>query len=90
MKSNRSGIVILWAAIGIVSLAAIILGVSITRSRNAEIFIEPAPPDYWPTQGWQSSKPEEQGIDSVKLAEGLQGADRSSTILPYYVCYFFC
>ncbi len=28
-------------------------------------------PDYWPTEGWRSSTPEEQGIDSDKLAELL-------------------
>ncbi len=28
-------------------------------------------PAYWPTQGWRSSIPEEQGIDSAKLAEAL-------------------
>ncbi len=28
--------------------------------------------DYWPTSGWRTSTPEEQGFDSVKLAEGLQ------------------
>lgn len=34
---------------------------------------EPTPePAYWPTQEWMSSTPEEQGIDSAKLAEGLQ------------------
>jgi|GEM_PF-89082 len=27
--------------------------------------------EYWPTQEWKSSTPEEQGIDSAKLAEGL-------------------
>jgi CubicO group peptidase (beta-lactamase class C family) len=27
---------------------------------------------YWPTHGWRSSTPEEQGVDSVKLAEMLQ------------------
>jgi CubicO group peptidase (beta-lactamase class C family) len=32
----------------------------------------PSAPEYWPTQGWQESTPEEQGIDSDKLAEGLQ------------------
>ena len=30
-----------------------------------------AAPDYWPTEGWQTSTPEEQGFDSAKLAEGL-------------------
>jgi CubicO group peptidase (beta-lactamase class C family) len=29
-------------------------------------------PDYWPTDGWQTSTPEEQGFDSAKMAEGLQ------------------
>jgi CubicO group peptidase (beta-lactamase class C family) len=29
-------------------------------------------PDYWPTNGWRSSTPEEQGYSSEKLAEGLQ------------------
>jgi CubicO group peptidase (beta-lactamase class C family) len=29
-------------------------------------------PDYWPTKGWKSCTPEEQGLDSAKLAEGLQ------------------
>ena len=29
-------------------------------------------PTYWPTKGWRSSAPEEHGIDSSKLAEGLQ------------------
>lgn len=33
-------------------------------------FLEPAA--LWPTEGWQIDTPEEQGIDSVKLAEGLQ------------------
>ena len=29
-------------------------------------------PDYWPTNGWRTSTPEEQGFDPAKLAEGLQ------------------
>jgi CubicO group peptidase (beta-lactamase class C family) len=29
-------------------------------------------PGYWPTNGWRTSTPEEQGFDSAKLAEGLQ------------------
>ena len=28
-------------------------------------------PAYWPTEGWQTNTPEEQGIDSAKLAEML-------------------
>lgn len=34
--------------------------------------LKPKPPDYYPTQGWRESTPEEQGFDSAKLAEGLQ------------------
>ena len=29
-------------------------------------------PIHWPTNGWQTSTPEAQGLDSAKLAEGLQ------------------
>ena len=32
----------------------------------------PANPSYWPTRGWRTSTPEEQGFDSLKLAEGLK------------------
>jgi hypothetical protein len=28
----------------------------------------PTPPAYWPTTGWHSAAPEEQGMDSEKLA----------------------
>ena len=28
-------------------------------------------PDYWPTEGWRSSMPEEQGMDSELLAEAM-------------------
>ena len=31
-----------------------------------------APQAYWPTEGWRTSTPEEQGFDSGKLAEMLQ------------------
>jgi CubicO group peptidase (beta-lactamase class C family) len=30
------------------------------------------PPDYWPTEGWQSSTPEAQGMDSAPLADMLE------------------
>lgn len=31
----------------------------------------PTVPDYWPTNGWQNSTPEAQGIDSALLADAL-------------------
>ena len=49
-------------------------------------------PNYWPTDGWQSSTPEEQGFDSAKLAAGIQslqekgiGADSLTIIRNGYV-----
>lgn len=33
---------------------------------------------YWPTQGWQSSTPEQQGFDSAKIAEGLRGIRKNN------------
>jgi CubicO group peptidase (beta-lactamase class C family) len=32
----------------------------------------PPAPAYWPTQAWRTSTPEEQGFDSVRLAQALQ------------------
>lgn len=36
-------------------------------------------PTYWPTAGWQTSAPEEQGFDSAKLVEGLQDLQEGDT-----------
>ena len=33
---------------------------------------------YWPTQGWRTSTPEEQGFDSGKLADGLQALKKGN------------
>lgn len=32
---------------------------------------KPPSPDYWPTEGWKSSPPEAQGLDSTMLADAL-------------------
>ncbi len=32
----------------------------------------PTPPTYWPTTGWRSTAPEEQGMDSEKLAQMVE------------------
>jgi len=52
-------------ALAVLALLALVL---IPRLRGPEHVATPA---YWPTQGWRSSTPEEQGIDSAKLAEAL-------------------
>jgi len=34
--------------------------------------LKPTPPIYWPTNGWRSAAPEEQGMDSEKLAQMVE------------------
>jgi CubicO group peptidase (beta-lactamase class C family) len=34
-------------------------------------------PQTWPTNGWQTTTPEEQGFDSLKLAEGLSAIQKA-------------
>jgi CubicO group peptidase (beta-lactamase class C family) len=58
---------------GLIALIAVVCIIVLTyvlipRQTPPEQVFTPA---YWPTDGWQSSTPEEQGIDSVKLAEML-------------------
>ncbi len=36
---------------------------------------------YWPTKGWRTSTPEEQGFDSAKLAEGLQNLQKNKILI---------
>lgn len=33
--------------------------------------LPPAAPEHWPTQGWRSSTPEAQGMDSALLAQAV-------------------
>lgn len=51
-----------------VAIAATLALILVQRLRSPE---RRPMPDYWPTHGWRSTAPEEQGIDSGKLAEGL-------------------
>lgn len=53
----------------VLALATAVLTVSACSANKPPVF--PAEPSYWPTQGWHTSTPEEQGFDSMKLAEGL-------------------
>jgi len=58
--------VILWGILifAVLFLAAIVF-MSLRRPTAASAS------DYWPTDGWKTTTPEEQGLDSAKLAEGL-------------------
>jgi CubicO group peptidase (beta-lactamase class C family) len=51
-----------------VAIAATLALILVPRMRGPE---RRPMPDYWPTHGWRRTAPEEQGIDSGKLAEGL-------------------
>jgi hypothetical protein len=51
-----------------VALGAIMSGASIcSRAADAQAAIEP----IWPTKGWRTSSPEEQGIDSKEIVKLL-------------------
>jgi CubicO group peptidase (beta-lactamase class C family) len=67
---NRAGGFVLWAGMGLVGIAiAIVLFLVFNKAKPESA--PPPPADYYPTNGWHTSTPEEQGIDSGKLAEGL-------------------
>lgn len=64
MKAPKS---LIWLAlVGVLIVIALAIGL-FTLMKPQPI----AQADYWPTDGWRSSTPEEQGWDSAKLAEGL-------------------
>ena len=61
-------IIIIIAAVAVVAAVVFFARPLLTKPDT----VEPAPPpDYWPTDGWRASTPEEQGFDSVALAEEL-------------------
>jgi CubicO group peptidase (beta-lactamase class C family) len=61
-------VVALIAVVGLAVVAAFAWIVRPLRSPPSAV----GTPVYWPTESWRTSTPEEQGFDSVKLAEGLQ------------------
>jgi CubicO group peptidase (beta-lactamase class C family) len=56
---------------GIAGLIALLVIVTVILHFISNRTVHFPLPDYWPTYGWQPSTPEEQGLDSEKLAEGL-------------------
>ena len=64
-------ILIVLASIVILAALAILLLPHLTAAPQPPA-AQPAPPSYWPTQGWRTGTPEQGGFDSVKLAESLQ------------------
>jgi len=67
-KLDQTQKMILGVIVGLIGLAAITLLVwKILIRKSASV----PTPDYWPTDGWLSNPPEQQGLDSFRLAEGL-------------------
>ena len=59
-------VVIILILIGLLTGLAVILIPQLTQQEQVSTTT------YWPAQDWRTSTPEEQGLDSVKLAEALQ------------------
>ncbi len=75
MKANRKSRVWWWAGAALLLVLIAVLAY-IYLPRGGKLPALPAP-DHWPTNGWQTTTPEEQGFDSVKLAEGLSAIQKA-------------
>lgn len=53
----------------IIVLLGLVLGLFIKASMSPMPIAAQGTPDYWPTHGWRSSTPEQQGMDSTRLAK---------------------
>ena len=79
MKTIRKNKI--WWWVGAALLLVLIGGLAyIFLPGRAGLTALPAP-DYWPTDGWKTSTPEQQGLDSAKLAEGVQAIHDSHTAI---------
>lgn len=68
-KRNKAIIIVSGAIAGLMVFTAITLLVIKPMNNNSGAVLAP---DYWPTDGWQSNTPEQQGLDSSELAEALE------------------
>ena len=70
MKKRSKAIIIVSGAIaGLLVVTAITLLVIKPMNNNSGAVLAP---DYWPTDGWQSNTPEQQGLDLSKLDAALE------------------
>ena len=65
---SKTGKYIAWGLVGLAGIVVVIV-LSLNFSQKSSPSLPP--PDYWPTAGWRTSTPEEQGLDSSKLADAL-------------------
>jgi CubicO group peptidase (beta-lactamase class C family) len=75
-KMNKKTIIT--ATVIVVLVAALVIGAAILVPRLGSNDSAEA---YWPTKGWRTSTPEQQGFDSVKLAEGLQNLKKNNAMI---------
>jgi CubicO group peptidase (beta-lactamase class C family) len=66
MKNVLRAILIL-VSIVVVLYAGLVVYAYLPSPAFEPVVYEPVRPDYWPTDGWRTSTPEEQGMDSAKL-----------------------
>ena len=67
----KKAIVIILGILVIAVLGLLAL-IHIPSPKFEPVAYEPIRPDYWPTEGFQTSTPEEQGMDSGKLVEMVE------------------
>jgi len=56
--------------LGLLLILSLFTGSS-CATKSSSLAFSPVIRDYWPTEGWMNSTPEEQGMDSVRLQEML-------------------
>lgn len=69
---KMTGVVILSLILLIIIIMSLGIIYTNTKAPMKPIEYESTAPDYFPTQIWQTSAPEEQGIDSAKLIEMIE------------------
>ena len=67
---NKTRRFVRWGSAALAGIAILII-LFFNLNKGKTETASPPPADYWPTTDWRTSTPEEQGIDSAKLAEGL-------------------
>ena len=74
MKAKQIAKISLWIVAALLLIGAATVAWYATSGLRPPVQV--AEPDYWPTTGWRTNTPEEQGYRSEKLAEGLQDHPR--------------
>ena len=75
MKTDRKSRIWWWAGAALLLVLLAVLAYIYLPGRS-KLPALPAP-DYWPTDGWRTTTPEEQGFDSLKLAESLSAVQKA-------------